>query len=527
MEPILAKKKVLKASITRAINDIEKSDSFTKVELQLFEKKCNKLESECSLIFDQIFTNCESKDYDKFGEEQSSIQEQIDKLWVNIKERLSVNEKDKKNDSITSESKLNDNIRLPRLNLPSFSGNVQDWLSYRDLFKASIHNSEILSNSEKLSYLKLSLQGEAAKIIQSIPITDANYQIAWELLEERYSNIKDQVFAHLKRFFSVPVMQGENPNFILKLVDAANESIRSLETLEQKIEGFSEVVLAYVLLQKLDSSTKIWFERECKKDELPKIKDLISFLKNYARTLQASKPNINFVTQKKCQKEKVTSFVSSVKHSKCVCCNDNNFHPLHKCDVFRGFPFNKKIELLRKHKICFNCLSSSTHTARNCNSRFFCIFCSKRHHSLIHYQSERVNNSPLSEREKGGSQTSCATELNSANISFGEVPVNNSLNPEAKSFESFNETQPKQSFVGTSMNESKKKTTILSTAVVYVQNELGEFIPCRILCDSGSMSNYISNDCANLLSLPKNSVNISACGLNNSLINRAVKVTTK
>ena len=50
------------------------------------------------------------------------------------------------------------------------------------------------------------------------------------MLEEQYSNIKDQVFPHLKRFFTAPVMQGENPNFILKLVDAANELICSLET---------------------------------------------------------------------------------------------------------------------------------------------------------------------------------------------------------------------------------------------------------------------------------------------------------
>ena len=154
MEPILAKKKVLKASITHAINSIEKSDTFTKVELQLFEKKCNRLESECYIIYDQIFSQCDSKDYDKFGEEQSSIQEQINKLWVNIKERLSVHEKDRKNDSITSESNLSSNIRLSKLNLPSFSDNIQDWLSYRDLFKVSIHNSERLSDSEKLFYLK-------------------------------------------------------------------------------------------------------------------------------------------------------------------------------------------------------------------------------------------------------------------------------------------------------------------------------------------------------------------------------------
>ena len=57
------------ASITPTTNDIEKSDSLIKIELQLFEKKCNKLEIDCSNIFDQVFLNCEAKDYDKFDEE--------------------------------------------------------------------------------------------------------------------------------------------------------------------------------------------------------------------------------------------------------------------------------------------------------------------------------------------------------------------------------------------------------------------------------------------------------------------------
>ena len=69
-------------------------------------------------MFDQIFCYCEAKNYDKFGEEQ------IDKLLVNSKQKLSVQEKDRKRNSIMRESKFNDNISLPRLNLASFSGNV-------------------------------------------------------------------------------------------------------------------------------------------------------------------------------------------------------------------------------------------------------------------------------------------------------------------------------------------------------------------------------------------------------------------
>lgn len=61
--------------------------------------------------------------------------------------------------------------------------------------------------------------------------------MAWDLLEERYLNKKDQVFAQLKRFMSIAPIQSESPSSILKLVDTVNECTRSFEILKQKI-GF-------------------------------------------------------------------------------------------------------------------------------------------------------------------------------------------------------------------------------------------------------------------------------------------------
>ena len=129
------------------------------------------------------------------------------------------------------------------------------WLLLRDIFPSSIHNNSALSASQKLSYLKPSLQAEPLRIIQSIPISDSYYDIAWNLLEDRFSNKKDQVYAHLKCFMPFPDIHAENSASDLKLID--NETIRSLEILDQKIEEFSDTIFAYSLIQKLDSSCKI------------------------------------------------------------------------------------------------------------------------------------------------------------------------------------------------------------------------------------------------------------------------------
>ena len=47
--------------------------------------------------------------------------------------------------------------RLPKLTLPSFSGNLLDWLTFWDSFQAAIHLNPNLSRVQKFNYLKAKL----------------------------------------------------------------------------------------------------------------------------------------------------------------------------------------------------------------------------------------------------------------------------------------------------------------------------------------------------------------------------------
>lgn len=149
-------------------------------------------------------------------------------------------------------------------------------------FLSSIHNNAALSDSQKFSYLKLSMHADLSKINQSIPINEANYAIAWNLLRDRFTTKRDKIFAHLNCFMSIPLIQIENSSSVLKLEDSVTEGIMSLEVLEQKTERFSEITFAYSLIHNLDYSYKLWWERKYKADELPKVEQLISFLTMFA-----------------------------------------------------------------------------------------------------------------------------------------------------------------------------------------------------------------------------------------------------
>lgn len=68
-------------------------------------------------------------------------------------------------------------VKLPELKLPTFSGKISDWVTFRDTYKNLIHNDASLSDMDKFTYLRTSLTGDALQEIASIDISSANYAI--------------------------------------------------------------------------------------------------------------------------------------------------------------------------------------------------------------------------------------------------------------------------------------------------------------------------------------------------------------
>lgn len=93
-------------------------------------------------------------------------------------------------------------VKLPKINIPHFSGNYNDWNTFHDLYTSLIHGNQTLSNIQKMHYLKTCLTGEAEHLLQHISITDKNYAVAWETLKERYNNRRVIINTILNRLLS-------------------------------------------------------------------------------------------------------------------------------------------------------------------------------------------------------------------------------------------------------------------------------------------------------------------------------------
>ena len=506
---LLNQKKVAKSLLTRLkkktlgeLNELDVS------QLNVRRNRFNVIGEDLKNIFNKLLSACSEEEIDKICEEKEELDEIIDDMLTNI-DRAILKFENKGVEPIQSGSKqiskpLEANeIKLPTLSLPTFSGSVEEWLTFSDLFQAAVTTNKNLSSAQKLQYLKGVLKSDALKVVQSLSITDNNFKIAWELLTERYFHKREILSSLMKKFLSLPSLSTESHTQILNLVDSSKEFVRMIEALELKVDKTADTLIMFIVQFKLDPSTRSWWERSLKSDEIPSLEALLQFLSNHARSIgsgiQYPKGNPS---------KKITLLASEIQQ--CPICQGN--HVLCKCDAFQKLSVQKRVDFVKSKGICFNCLNQF-HRASSCKSKFKCRKCQKSHHTLLHFTENREIKSTqaLSANARAFTPRTAVVE----NVLSEEQPrdsTQESLNPVISSCVSDCYVQ---------------NLVLLCTAVVDVKDAKGEKQRCRVLLDPGSQANFITEECFHKLGLSRKraSFSISCLGSANARTNGVSHIT--
>ncbi|XP_030751386.1 uncharacterized protein LOC115878916 [Sitophilus oryzae] len=177
------------------------------------------------------------------------------------------------------------NIKLPQIDLPHFNGTYENWLPFYEGFKALVLDNPSLNNIQRFYYLLSALKNDSIQVVQSLEISDHNFDIAWQLLKDRYENKRVIVQNHIKGIFELPVMSKENHGILRKIIDGFSKHQRALKSLGQPISTW-DTLLIYILSNKLDNHTRREWEASLKSDQLPDITIFLDFLKNKAQLLE-------------------------------------------------------------------------------------------------------------------------------------------------------------------------------------------------------------------------------------------------
>ncbi len=121
--------------------------------------------------------------------------------------------------------------KLPKLELPCFSGDVTMWTSFREQFVAAVDDNSELPDITKFSYLLSLLKSEARMAVQGLSLTAANYSTACEILGKRYGRPERIIFSHLQELLTLSVPRKPSVTDLWRMYDDLQAHVRSLDTL--------------------------------------------------------------------------------------------------------------------------------------------------------------------------------------------------------------------------------------------------------------------------------------------------------
>ena len=387
---------------------------------------------------------------------------------------------------------LSNAVRLPKLDLCTFSGNTLEWQPFWDSFNAAVNSNPTISDVQKLNYLRSQLRGEASQLIAGFSLTSANYSHSVALLKDRYGQQQKLITAHMQALLELP-----NPSNTLSSLQSFHDTIerhmRSLVTLGKSIDSYGDLLVP-VILNKLPQKTRKNMARGHNSNEW-NLTDLQEAVRKEIHVLeselinghlhQSLHPTAAFYTS---TTKVTTSFQPSLMSQRsCVFCKGS--HSPKDCKVIADNQARK--EFVKQRNLCFNCLGR--HKVSTCTSKHRCRKCRRKHHTSLCTDSSSEPSTPRQDTTK-------EPIISSATLSTTVSPPTTT----------------------TALHLAGNNICILKTAVATVSAE-GTYVEANILFDEGSQRSFITKSLADCLTLQPHGteeLSISTFGTQTSHVNK-------
>ena len=192
--------------------------------------------------------------------------------------------------------------------------------------------------------MKTYLDKSALQAIEGFPLTDENYTVAWQLLDERYGNEQLIISCHMNNLIKLdPIIQPS----------VKESNVPALRCLGINYEHFGPLLVP-IILEKLPNTIKLQIRRKLGKENW----NIEEFLSAINQEITA-RENFEYLKQNSFDsKEESKNFTTSSLHAqarlkKCVFCKSED-HYIDQCRIITNIVTRR--DILKKGNICFKCL---------------------------------------------------------------------------------------------------------------------------------------------------------------------------
>ena len=390
--------------------------------------------------------------------------------------------------AVTTAPKANP-VKLPKLTLRSFDGELTSWSTFWDSFESAIHNNGQLSDVDKFNYLRSLLEKGAYDAISGLTLSAGNYQEAVAILKKRYGDKSQIISKHMDTLLSTEaVTSAHNLKGLRHLHDTVESHIRSLKTLGVTSDSYGSL-LSPVLLKKLPQDLRLIISRKIVGREM-KLDELLELVEEELVARERTMVNPMPAPPRGSTPHTAATLMSGTPSSNPTCSFCRQPHASVSCSKIPNIT-DRKQALLRAGR-CFMCLRRG-HRGRECRSGIRCRNCNGRHHVSIcegtrggqpsgQNNAAPSNNTPMT--------NSSSTGLNPGALPFTTVPTTSSITAPTTSTASI-------------LCTGAQQAVLLQTARTAAHNPHKPQckMEVRILLDRGSQRSYISQQVQEKLSL--------------------------
>ncbi|XP_068675693.1 uncharacterized protein [Montipora foliosa] len=266
-------------------------------------------------------------------------------------------------------------VKLPKLDLKRFDGEVSTWPIFWDAFESSIHKNPKLSPFDKFNYLNSLLMKPVLDAISGLSLTASNYEEAIAILKKRFGNKQQIINRHLDILVNVSAVINEDPRKLRELYDTLESHVRSLKSLGLPSGSYGSL-LSSIIMNKLPQELRLIISREIKDQEW----HLDIIMRVLEKELEArERAVLHDESQLSAESQafpnfqmRTTTSALFTKHSgpTCTYCKQN--HPSNSCKMVTNPAARKNI--LMKQGRCFVFLRKD-HLSKNCPSKHECFKC--------------------------------------------------------------------------------------------------------------------------------------------------------
>ena len=222
-------------------------------------------------------------------------------------------------------------VKLPKINLPKFSGDITRFNQFWQSFECAVHKNDSVPIINKLNYLFSLLEGPAYRAVEGLELQESNFESVIEILKSRFGKKQHISNAHMRALLKLQTHPNANIEQLRSIYDHINVNMRGLQALGMPPENNGNLLIP-IIMARMPREITMQVTRKTATDEW-NIDEILEILQT---ELEANEISTNMADKRIRSQETTPAKSQYGTMGAFVAANENSQESMIKCYFCKG-----------------------------------------------------------------------------------------------------------------------------------------------------------------------------------------------